>query len=91
MPQKPSQRDYKGRELAYESTPEQVHNRVLRNKARREAIKKGVVKKGDGMEIDHKKALDSGGTNAKGNLRAIPASRNRGYPRDAKNNPKGKA
>lgn len=34
-------------------TEEQKKRRAGRNKARREAIKAGKVKKGDGQEIDH--------------------------------------
>jgi hypothetical protein len=51
MPQNPK-RDYK-KETAYENSPEQVKRRVARNKARRQAEKKGLVKKGDGKEVDH--------------------------------------
>ena len=45
-------RDYK-KEGRWENTPEQVARRVERNKDRREAMRKGLVKKGDGKEIDH--------------------------------------
>ena len=69
------------REAKYESTPEQIHNRVKRNAARREAIRDGLVKKGDGKDIDHKQALSKGGTNAKSNLRVTTASENRSFPR----------
>lgn len=41
------------KENRWESSPEQVARRVERNKDRRHAIKKGLVKKGDGKEIDH--------------------------------------
>lgn len=41
------------KENAWESSPEQVARRVARNRARRKAIKKGIVHKGDGMEMDH--------------------------------------
>jgi hypothetical protein len=42
-------------------------------------MKNGLVHKGDGLEVDHKKMLDAGGTNADGNLRVIPAKKNRGW------------
>lgn len=45
-------RDYK-KETAYENSPAQVKRRVARNKARKEAEKKGLVHKGDGKEVDH--------------------------------------
>ena len=51
MPKNPN-RDYK-KETAYENSPDQVKRREARNKARRDAIKKGKVKKGDGKELDH--------------------------------------
>ena len=51
MPKNPN-RDYK-KETVYENSPDQVKRREARNKARRDAIKKGKVKKGDGKELDH--------------------------------------
>jgi hypothetical protein len=68
--------------------PEEVRKRVLRNRARREAIAAGIVKKGDGKDIDHRIPLDQGGTGAKSNLRVRDASANRGYARDSRNQPK---
>lgn len=41
------------KETAYESTPEQKKRRAARNKARREAMRKGLVRKGDNKELDH--------------------------------------
>ena len=54
-------RNYK-KETAYENRPEQVKRRVQRNQARAKAMKKGLVKKGDGKEVDHL------GSNRKGSL-----------------------
>ena len=62
---------------AYNSKPAQKKNRVKRNTARARATKAGKVSKGDGKDIDHKKPLRSGGTNAKKNLRVKSASANR--------------
>ena len=59
--------------------PEEVKKRVARNAARREALRDGTVRKGDGMEIDHKRMLDSGGSNDKSNRQVVPASENRGW------------
>ena len=39
---------------AYNKKPSVQKKRVANNKARREAIKEGRVKKGDGKHIDHK-------------------------------------
>lgn len=49
---KDKKRNY-AKENKWENTPEQVARRVERNRDRRAAIKKGLVKKGDGKEIDH--------------------------------------
>jgi hypothetical protein len=63
----------------YNAEAENIRKRVLNNQARAEAMKNGLVHKGDGLEVDHKKMLDAGGTNADGNLRVIPAKKNRGW------------
>jgi len=44
--------DYKY-DLEYEASEEQKHRRALRNKARRDALKKGKVHKGDRVDIHH--------------------------------------
>ena len=51
----------------------------MRNKARRIAIKAGLVKRGDGKDVDHKdgNALN----NKRSNLRVKSASKNRSFPR----------
>jgi len=62
----------------YESSPEQIAKRSARNKARREYEKAH----GDlpaNVDVDHKRGLDAGGTNAPSNLRAQLASTNRGW------------
>ncbi len=63
----------------YNATPEMTKKRGMNNAARAQLMKEGNVKKGDGKDVDHKKPLRSGGTNSRSNLRAIPASRNRGW------------
>lgn len=63
----------------YQKSPEEVRKRVARNKARREAIRDGVVKKGDNKEIDHKVPLDRGGSTAKSNTRVVDAKKNRAW------------
>jgi 5-methylcytosine-specific restriction endonuclease McrA len=75
-------RNYK-QEEKYEDSPEQVKNRVARNKARRDAIKAGKVKKGDGKEVDHVIPLSKGGTNTAKNLRVKSASANRSFSRNS--------
>lgn len=71
----------------YNSTEEMIKKRGMNNQARAEMAKKGLVHKGDGMDVDHKKGLRNGGTNASGNLRVLSEHRNRGWAR----NPKGQA
>lgn len=81
-------RDYKKEYADYHSRPEQKKNRALRNAARREMEERGMVRKGDGKDVDHKKPLDKGGSNDPSNWRVQSRSKNRGYARDSKNQPK---
>ena len=53
-------------------------------------IKDGKVKRHDGKDLSHGKALSKGGSNAKSNLRAKNASANRSYPRTSSGAMKGK-
>lgn len=41
------------KETAYEDRPDQVKRRTDRNNARSTAERKGLVRKGDGQEVDH--------------------------------------
>ena len=68
---------------AYESTPEQIKNRVARNRARAQLMKEGRVSKGDGKDVDHSKPLSKGGTSAKSNLKVKSASNNRSFSRNS--------
>lgn len=80
MPSSPNyKRDYK-QEAATE-TKTRKKQRAMRNQARRVMEKAGKCCKGDGKDVDHKKALSRGGSNGKGNLRVISASSNRSYKR----------
>lgn len=63
----------------YQKKPENVEKRVERNKARREAMREGLVHKGDGKDVDHKKMLDEGGSNDKSNRRVVSAAENRAW------------
>ena len=69
------------REAKWEDSPEQVKNRMARNRARAQMTKAGVVKKGDGLDVDHRTPLVKGGGTGRGNLRAIPKSQNRSFAR----------
>lgn len=52
-----------------------------RKRARRKALKLGMVKKG--QDLDHKKPLSKGGSNDPSNWRARSPSANRSYPRNS--------
>lgn len=80
---KNGRRDYKREYEAYQGKPEQIKNRSERNKARSELSKQGLVRKGDGKDVDHKKPLSKGGSNSKSNLRAVPKSENRSFSRNS--------
>ena len=53
-------RNYPKEYRDYHGTPEQIQRRSERNKARREAMAAGKVKKGDGKEVDHVNAPRTG-------------------------------
>lgn len=63
----------------YQSTPAERVKRAKRMKARRQMEKEGKVKKNDGKEVDHKKMLSKGGSNARSNLRVASAKKNRAH------------
>lgn len=72
-------RNYK-KEGEWEKKPEQVKDRVARNKGRREMEKAGKVHKGDGKEVDHIKPIGGKGNHnnyGKGNLQVISREANR--------------
>ena len=66
-------RDYKKEYEQYHGTPEQRHNRSLRNQARRKA----GLSVGDPREVDHVTPLIKGGGNGRKNLRVMSRSANR--------------
>jgi hypothetical protein len=75
-------RDYKKENRLFNSKPEERKKRSLRTVARRQANAAGITKKGDGLDLDHKKALSKGGSNDKSNLRVVSASSNRSFARN---------
>ena len=68
-------RDYKKEYREYHAKPEQKKRRAGRNAARRYAVKKGMVSKGDGREVDHKNY--NANDNRPSNLRIVSAKTNR--------------
>lgn len=70
-------RDYKKEKASYEDKhPERAKARAKRKNARRRLEREGVVKKGDGKHVDHKKPLSKGGSNQRSNLKAVSAKQN---------------
>jgi hypothetical protein len=59
-----------------------VKKREERNNARRQLTREGLVHKGDGKDVDHKKPLSTGGSTSRSNLRVVPASENRSFSRN---------
>ena len=76
-------RNYKKEYEAYQGTEEQKKNRAARNTARRRAERDGEVRKGDGKDVGHKKALGKGGSNKKSNWQVESKSGNRGFSRNS--------
>lgn len=77
-------RDYKKEYQNYQGTEEQKKNRAERNAARRELMREGRVHKGDGQDVDHRKPIVKGGSNAQSNLRVVSKHDNRSFPRNRK-------
>jgi hypothetical protein len=77
-----SGRTYSDYDRAYNARPENVAKRVANNRLRREAIREGRVRKGDGNDIDHIRPMADGGPR-NGPTRVVPASQNRARKPDA--------
>lgn len=83
MPSSPNyKRNYK--QEAASETSKRKHQRVERVQARREMEKLGKAHKGDGMDVDHKKALSMGGSGLSlSNLRMATPAANRSVKRNS--------
>lgn len=68
----------------YNSRPDIIKKRDQRNAARRMLEKEGLVKKGDGKDVDHIKPVRNGGTNHRSNLRVVHQSKNRAWNKKGK-------
>lgn len=79
MPQSPERKA--AYDKAYNARPAQKKKRAMRNAARRELEREGLVHKGDGKDVDHKTPLKRGGSNARSNLRVVSENANRGWRR----------
>jgi hypothetical protein len=85
MPYVNKPRPYAKEYEQYQGTPEQIKKRAERNKARAKLTKAGKVRKGDGNDVAHVKAIDKGGS-IKDGLRVEDANANRSFKRDSKSN-----
>ena len=74
-----AERNLRKEYLNYHSKPEQKKKRAARNAARAKMMKAGLVRRGDGRDVDHKNGSTK--DNSMKNLRAVPASVNRSYKR----------
>jgi 5-methylcytosine-specific restriction endonuclease McrA len=61
----------------YHASTKMKKERAQRNRNRRVMERAGLVKKGDGREVDHKKPMSKGGGNGRKNLRVVSRSVNR--------------
>lgn len=88
---KNGKRDY-SYDKEYQKRPEQVKNRVDRNAARRMTNAEGRTHVGDGMDVDHKRALSKGGAGrSANNLRVVSKSENRSFSRNSDSSMKSQA
>ena len=77
-------RNYDKEYKNYQGTPEQIHNRALRNKARRAMVKKYGAAALEGKDIDHRQMLDHGGSNDPSNWRVSTVKANRNWRKGKK-------
>ena len=64
---------------AYNKKKSVQDKRVAQNRARRRALKKGTVKKGDGKDVHHVKMLAKGGSGKDSNTKVVSRKTNRGW------------
>ena len=69
--------NYKKLYKKYHSSRKAKTERNMRNQARRRMKRAGRVRKGDGLEIDHKVPISKGGSNKPSNLRIVSRKTNR--------------
>ena len=82
MPSSPNyKRNYKKEYSNYDGKPSVKKKRAKRNKARRAMERAGKVRKGDGKDVNHKRALSKGGSNSSSNWEVVSARANRSYKR----------
>lgn len=75
-------RNYRNEYDKYQGTAQQKKNRASRNAARRTLTKAGVVKKGDGKDINHRNGNPR--DNSRKNLQVTTKRANRSFPRNSR-------
>ena len=75
-------RDYKKEYGNYQGTAQQKKNRASRNAARNALKKAGVVKRGDGKDVNHRNGNPR--DNSPKNLSVTTKRANRSFPRNSK-------
>lgn len=83
MPYVNKPRPYKKEYEQYDGTEKVKKKRAERNRARRMMEEAGKVRKGDGKDVHHTKALSKGG-DYKDGLSVVSASENRSFKRNSK-------
>ena len=73
-------RNYKSEYKNYHSSPKQKKNRASRNSARSALTKAGVVRKGDGKDVNHRNGNPR--DNRKSNLTVSSQKNNRSFRRN---------
>ena len=69
--------NYKKLYKKYHSSRKAKTERNMRNQARRRMKRAGRVRKGDGLEVDHKVPISKGGSNKPAILRIVSRKTNR--------------
>lgn len=81
MPYVNKPRPYKKEYQQQLDRPYEKKRRNARERARYHADKEGIDR--NGKDIDHIKPLSKSGTNAKSNIRLVPAGKNRSFHRNS--------
>lgn len=76
-------RDYKRQGALVDGKPDAIAHRAANVKQNRELAKKGIGRKGDGLDASHKVAHSKGGSALPANTKLEPASTNRSFARTA--------
>jgi 5-methylcytosine-specific restriction endonuclease McrA len=74
-------RNYQSEYANYQGKPDQIKKRAERNAARAEYVKSHGKSSVAGKDVDHKKPLVKGGSNASSNLRVASKHDNRSFKR----------